>query len=225
VNRDVHVNGFGPVTESPLEAGPTFLTAGSPVAPIAAAAEPAAPPPTPAQTPGVAAPAAAPSNIRGPVVAAKVLTVADDFVVDIFLNGQRLNDAARRLIAENFGATAEEVTVEMRAGDSLVFNVVNNRLRWNGVCYFGVAGVADDGAIAFVSEETDSWSVCEDPGLAPRFIVERGFLADRAVQTITNRWSGGDRQMNRQVPRWTGQPIWGSPTNRNIWLKFNVPKG
>ena len=89
---------------------------------------------------------------------------------------------------------------------------------------FGAAGVADDGAITFVSEETDSWSVCEDPGLAPRFIVEREFLAERPVQIITNQWSGGYRQMNRQVPRWTGQPIWGSPTNRNIWLKFNVPK-
>jgi len=154
-----------------------------------------------------------------------VFTVADDFIVDIFLNGQRVPDTVRRLTAENYGATAEEVTVEIHAGDSLVFNVVNNRLRWNGACYFGVAGVADDGALTFVSEETDSWSVCEDPGLAPRFIVEREFLAERPVQIITNQWSGGYRQMNRQVPRWTGQPIWGSPTNRNIWLKFNLPKG
>jgi hypothetical protein len=153
-----------------------------------------------------------------------VYIAADDFVVDIFLNGQRVSDAARRVTAENFGATAEEVTAEIRAGDSLVFNVVNNRLRWNGVCYFGAAGVAADGAITFVSEETDAWSVCEDPGLAPRFIAEAGFLADHPVQTITNRWSGGDRQMNRQIPRWSGQPIWGSPTNRNIWLKLNVLK-
>ena len=188
---------------------------------IANTAAPATAPPSSSPSP---AKAPQPSNASAPIVASKVFIVADDFVVDIFLNGQRVPDVARRVTSENFGATAEEVTAEIRAGDSMVFNVVNNRLRWNGACYFGAAGMAGDGAITFVSEEADAWSVCEDPGLAPRFIAEPGYLAERPVQIITNRWSGGDRQMNRQVPRWSGQPIWGSPTNRNIWLKLNVPK-
>lgn len=160
----------------------------------------------------------------GPVVASSVVVGADDFVVDVHHNGRQVPDAARRMTAEVHGATGERIDVTLRAGDWLVFNVVNNRLRWNGVCYFAAAGLAEDGALAFVSEENEQWSVCEDPGLVPSFIAHRDFLANRRVQAIPNPWAGGTKMMVSQVRGWSGQPIWGSPTNRNIWLKLRLPR-
>src|SRR5262245_35721040 len=65
-----------------------------------------------------------------------LITVTDDFVVDVYLNGKPIADAQRQLLDERFGATAEQMNVAVKKGDWLVFNVVNNRLRWNGAKYF-----------------------------------------------------------------------------------------
>jgi hypothetical protein len=75
------------------------------------------------------------------VLATSLVFVADDFVVDLYHNGVKVPDERRTLLEEVFGATVERVDVEVREGDWLVFNVVNNRLRWGGVQYFGVAGL------------------------------------------------------------------------------------
>jgi len=165
------------------------------------------------------------ANPDTPIVATDLFIGADDFVVDVFHNGHRVPDEARKMNSEVYGAIGERTTVTVREGDWLVFNVANNRLRWNGAYYFGVAGVAEDGSVAFVSEESDRWSVCEDPGQVPRFIADPKFLDDNAVQRIEKPWSGGDKLINSKVKGWTGYAIWGSPTNRNIWLKVRVPVG
>src|SRR4051812_2982701 len=78
-----------------------------------------------------------------------LITVADDFVVEIYKNGQRVPDAQRTLILERFGATAERVSVAVRAGDWLVFHVVHDRLRWNGSKYFAVAGCFGENEFGF----------------------------------------------------------------------------
>src|SRR3954464_3923074 len=59
-----------------------------------------------------------------------LITVADDFVVEVYHNGKPVPDTERELLVERFGATAEKVQVAIRTGDWLVFHVVQNRLRW-----------------------------------------------------------------------------------------------
>lgn len=167
-------------------------------------------------------PVPAAANPDAPVVATDLFIGADDFVVDVFHNGHRVPEEARTVNAEVHGAIGERTTLAVREGDWLVFNVANNRLRWGGACYFGVAGVAADGSVAFVSEESDRWSVCEDPGQVPRFIADPKFLADRAVQRIEKPWNGGDKMITSKVQGWSGYAIWGSPTNRNIWIKYHA---
>lgn len=164
-----------------------------------------------------------PVNPDARLVATDLYLGADDFVVDVFHNGQRVPETARRMTAEVYGAIGERVSLPVREGDWLVFNVVNNRLRWGGVHYFGAGGVGEDASLAFVSEESPQWSVCEEPGEAPRFIAEPGFQSDRPVRRIEKPWSGGDKMISSKVPGWNGHAIWGDPTNRNIWLKFRVP--
>jgi hypothetical protein len=162
-------------------------------------------------------------NPNAPIIATDLYIGADDFVVDVFQNGHRVPDSARSMSAEVFGAIGEHTKIHVRAGDWLVFNVANNRLRWGGVYYFGVAGVREDGSLAFVSEESPQWSVCEDPGLVSRFIAEPDFLATNRAQRIPKPWAGGDGMITAKVQNWNGHAIWGSPTNRNIWLKYRVP--
>jgi len=155
----------------------------------------------------------------GEILATRLFIGADDFVVDVFLNGQRVPDTARQMTTEVYGAIGERTDITVRERDWVVFNVVNNRLRWGGAYYFGVAGVNDDGWVGINSEENEQWSVCEDPGLAPRFIAEPDFLATNYAQRIAEPWNGGDAMIRKN---WAGEPIWGSPTNRNIWIKFSA---
>lgn len=176
----------------------------------------------PAPRVGYSTPAPFIPNPDAPILATDVYTGADDFVVDVFHNGRRVPDEARLMYAEVYGATGERVRVTVRAGDWLVFNVANNRLRWDGAHYFGAAGVRPDGSVAFVSEESLQWSVCEDPGYVPRFIAEPQFLATHAARRIEKPWAGGDRMIKSKVSDWSGHAIWGAPTNRNIWIKFRA---
>src|SRR3954468_24396185 len=80
------------------------------------------------------------SLARDGAVANYLVTVADDFVVEVYHNGQRVPDSARELILERFGATGEKINIAVKSGDWLVFHVVSNRLRWDGSKYFAVAG-------------------------------------------------------------------------------------
>ena len=163
-----------------------------------------------------------------PAMANAIYAVIDDFMVDVYHNGEKVPDAQRQVVNEVFGATSEKVNVTVREGDWLVFNVVNNRLRWNGAYYFGAAGVRDDNTIGFVSElESGRWSACDNPADVPKFIAQRDYLADRRAQSITKPWAHGDNIVKELTKGWQtegvgwqGQGIWG--TNRNTWIKFRA---
>ena len=43
-----------------------------------------------------------------------LITVADDFIVDVYHNGVRVADGKRRLLVERFGATVERITADVR---------------------------------------------------------------------------------------------------------------
>jgi len=151
-----------------------------------------------------------------------VITVADDFVVDVYLNGMRVPDDKREMLAEIFGATVERVNVHVHERDWLVFHVVNDRLRWGGCYYFAATGVLDTNEFGFVSElESGSWSACDDPTQACRFIEKKGYLQWNKAQPILRVWQDGTSQMKRFAgDSWAGEPLWGM--SRDTWLKVVV---
>ena len=155
---------------------------------------------------------------RGRVIADRLFTVADDFIVDVYHNGVKVPDEKRTLLHEVFGATAERIDIQVREGDWVVFNVVNNRLRWGGVSYSGVTGRGESG-VGFVSEPGGGrWSSCDDTEKVSEFIGDRDYLAGNAAQPIGNPCAEGDRLMSQIADGWTAKPIWGR--SRNTWIKF-----
>lgn len=161
---------------------------------------------------------------RGEVIADTVIVSADDFVVDIYHNGERVPLWDRKMIAENWGSTAEEVTVEVREGDWLVFSVANNRLRWDGAYYFGVAGLKEDGSVAIESGlGNGQWSYCEEPGQVPRFVENRGYLSDQAVLAVDRPYAASEGAILKRVPGWSGTPVWGPSDRRIMWVKYLAP--
>src|SRR5881409_3767995 len=113
------------------------------------------------------------------MVAQYLYTVADDFIVDVYYNGERVPDARRNMLLERFGATVERIDVPVRKGDWLVFNVVNNRMRWGVAYYFATAGMKpDETTIGFTTElASGRWSCCDNPSNVGRFVSDREFLA------------------------------------------------
>jgi len=157
-------------------------------------------------------------QVSGKVLAHTLITVADDFIVDVYHNGVKVPDDRREMVEEVFGATVERIRVDVRPGDWLVFNVVNNRLRWGGSSYFGVAGRGDSG-VAFTTElESGRWSCCDDLGQVGQFIAERDRFVDHRAPPISTPWSSGDSVMERHADGWKGKPLWGG--SRNTWIKF-----
>jgi hypothetical protein len=157
---------------------------------------------------------------RGPVIADHVIAAVDDFIIDVYHNGEKVPDTSRRLLNEIHGATVERVDVEIRRGDWVVFNVANNRLRWGGQSLFIAAGMLNEGQPpAFVTRENDQhWSVCDDPGQVKKFIAERTHMADQPARAPESPWGEGIGHFNAQVPNSEAQPIWGE--SRNTWIKF-----
>lgn len=149
-----------------------------------------------------------------------VITVADDFVVEVYHNGKAVPDSKRKLLNERFGATTERIDEPIARGDWLVFHVVNNRLRWGGASYFAAAGCFVDNEYGFVtSTETGAWSACDSPRDADRFISDRNFLKHRPAHKITQPWSDGDTYIRAYAgTSWNGEPIWGA--NRSTWIKY-----
>ena len=154
------------------------------------------------------------------VLAQYLYTVADDFIVDVYYNGERVPDAKRHVLLERFGATVERIDVAVRSGDWLVFNVVNNRLRWGGAYYFAAAGMKpDETTIGFTTElSSGQWSCCDNPSNVSRFVSDRDFLASHAAQRVARPWHEGDEHMKGHAKGWSGVPLWG--TSRNTWIKF-----
>jgi len=151
-----------------------------------------------------------------------LITVADDFVVDMYINGKLVPDGDRKMIDEKWGAMVERIDRTILSGDWVVFNVVNNRLRWNGVKYFGVAGCLDDGTFGFGSNATDgTWSECDDLDHVNEFISQKKYGIDRLVKGIETPWDSGNPLMLQHAGEsWTGTPIWGG--GRNTWIKVVV---
>lgn len=180
-----------------------------------------------ASSPAVAdeTPSTSPSE-PPPVVAKFLYLVADDFVVELYVNGKRVEDEDRHLLGERYGATKERVDVELHPGDWIVFNVVNDRLRWNGAKYFAAAGMIDEGQPAFWTDASSGkWSFCDATADVDEFIAKPTYLASHQVVAIQeHKWDAGDGMMRNTVKDWRGEPIWAPGRARNIWIKYVVGK-
>ena len=165
-------------------------------------------------------------SVKSPLRANYIVTAADDFIVEAYLNGKLIPNEKRSLLDEVYGATAEKIDVEVRKGDWLVFNVVNNQLRWNGSYYFAVAGCFAENEFGFSSQisaqkDVSCWCVCDSTRDIDRFISKRNFLSDRKPKVVATPWSAGDELMRRFAGSyWKGQPVWGA--RRNTWVKVIV---
>ena len=159
----------------------------------------------------------------GEVRAEEVITVADDFIVNIYHNGVRVPEEKRELLLDRFGATVERIDLNVRAGDWIVFHVVNNRLRWDGAYYFGVAGLFSRDHFGFVSElVSGNWSVCDDPAQVRQFITQKNYLRHNRAVPVERPWHEGTELMKKYAGEtWPGTPIWGR--ERSTWIKVAVP--
>jgi hypothetical protein len=157
-------------------------------------------------------------------VANYLVTVTDDFIVEAYKNGVRIRDEQRKLLQEIHGATAERITVDVRAGDWLVFHVVNNRMRWGGMKYFAVAGCIGENEFGFVSDpDSSDWSVCDEPRLAHDFVRQRNEGNEVRASTIVKPWGDGDAMIRQHAGAgFPGKPLWGGAAS--TWIKFIVPK-
>jgi hypothetical protein len=147
--------------------------------------------------------------------------VADDFVVDIWKNGDVVPLSKRTLLHEIYGATVERVDLELSAGDWLAFHVVNNRLRWNGCRFFGMAAMAAENETTIVSNKEKTWSFTDKPAEAPKFISVRDAFRDRSVNVIPpeKAWDQGVVRLNEVCGgEWRGQPIWGEAPSTYLKL-------
>jgi hypothetical protein len=159
---------------------------------------------------------------RGQVIANFFYTVTDDFIVDVYQNGEKVSDSRRELTDEIFGATVEKINIEVREGDWLVFNVVNNRLRWGGASYFAVAGMKTGSGAGFVSDAgSQRWTYCDEPSQVNAFIADPSYLAGQMPRPPVSKWDQGDSRMNSLTDGWKGSAIWGN--SWNTWIKYVAP--
>jgi hypothetical protein len=158
----------------------------------------------------------------GDLRAKYLITVADDFIADAYRNGRPIPDARRQLLEERFGATVERIDTDVHKGDWLVFNVVNDRLRWGGAYYFAVAGCFAKDELGFVSRLDDGeWSACDTPADVDRFITRKTYFQQRAAQRINQPWGDGEGLIRQYAGgAWNGVPLWGA--SRNTWIKVIV---
>ncbi|HSJ01364.1 MAG TPA: hypothetical protein VK956_02880 [Verrucomicrobium sp.] len=161
-------------------------------------------------------------GLPGNLLATHVITVTDDFIVEAYKNGRRIE--ARRLLDEIFGATVERLSVQVRPDDWLVFHVVNNRMRWGGAKYFAVAGCLGTDDFGFVSDPASgSWSVCDEPARARDFIRVREEGTEVRASPIAQPWADGDGHMRAHAGMsFSGKPIWGGASS--TWIKYIAPK-
>lgn len=156
-----------------------------------------------------------------PEVSCKYLiTVADDFIVEVYHNGKQLPETQRELLAEIFGATAEKIQVAVHEGDWLVFHVVQNRLRWGGSKYFAVAGCVAKNEFGFVSDPASpAWSTCDDPAKVRAFISKRDAGRNIRARAIEVPWGEGDEHMKEYAGEdFPGKCLWGGAPS--TWIKF-----
>ncbi|WP_395742915.1 hypothetical protein [Prosthecobacter sp.] len=158
------------------------------------------------------------------LLARHLITVTDDFVVEAYKNGVRIQDGQRTLLNEIFGATVERMNVEVRPGDWLVFHVVSNRMRWDGSKYFAVSGMLGDNEFGFVSDPaSQAWSACDDPDRVRDFIRRRDEGTEVRASPIAKPWEEGDEHMRQNAGAgFSGKSLWGGAAS--TWIKFVAPK-
>jgi hypothetical protein len=175
---------------------------------------------------GVTSDSNAPADDNGDFVATRVITVTDDFVTDVYLDGQKVPAESRHVLAEIFGALVEEDSLSVKKGDWLVFHVVNDSLRWNGSCYFGVAGLKDKNDFGFVSDfNSDCWSACDDVTQVSDFISHKDYLGDQKAEEIPAEhvWGDGTPRMKQYAgDSWNGTPLWGPYSSHSVWIKVVI---
>lgn len=158
------------------------------------------------------------------LLATHLVTVTDDFVVEAYKNGVRIQESQRTLLNEIFGATVERMAVDVRPGDWLVFHVVNNHLRWGGSKYFAVAGMLGTNDFGFVSDPaSEAWSVCDDPDHVRDFIRRRDEGTEIRASPIAKPWEEGDEHMRQNAGvGFPGKSLWGG--GASTWIKFVARK-
>jgi hypothetical protein len=162
---------------------------------------------------------------KSDVLCQYLVTVANDYIVEAYRNGEKVPDEKRELILDRFGATIEKIQMEVRRGDWLVFHVVHNHLRWGGTKYFAVAGCQAKNEFGFVSDPASAdWSSCDDPAKVSEFIKNRDHGIKTRARTIENPWSEGDPDMKVTAgENFGGKALWGGAPS--TWIKFVAPGG
>ena len=165
-------------------------------------------------------------HLTDDILAKWLVVVANDFVIDVYINGQRIPKERRKLLLDRFGASVEKVDVTVNPGDWLVFRVAYNQLRRRGSKYFAVAGCLDDKRFGFESSSTSTqWAVCDDPTHAKEFISMRHCpvgIEKRAIP-IDHPWEKGMKFMRRYGgANFSGKPLWGHEPS--TWIKFRAPE-
>jgi len=157
------------------------------------------------------------------VVANHLLLVVDDVVTNIYHNGQALPDSSMKLEHEIFGAMVLSATVEVRAGDSLVFAVANDRFRWRRECGFACAGLTGDEKIAFsTSASNGQWFACTDASNVGKFLSANTETGDGPVAIPTHVWADCKKELNKRVD-WQGDTVWAANDQRLVWIKYVCP--
>ncbi|MHC5011570.1 MAG: hypothetical protein ACYTG6_11575, partial [Planctomycetota bacterium] len=154
-------------------------------------------------------------------VASDLAVVADDFVVDVWVNGERLPLDNREMVAEIHGAMTERIHVDLHEGDWVVFHVVANRMRWNGASYFGVHATGPEGKTAFTTDTDGRWTICDDPSRVESFLANREPSTEAKAIAPANPWHEAPRLWRDLLGHdFTGEPVWGRAPS--TWIKYVV---
>jgi hypothetical protein len=160
------------------------------------------------------------------VKARYVITVCNDFVVDLYKNGDKVPERLRHNANELFGAEVEKDDIKVSTGDWLVFHVVSNAIRWNGVYFFAAAGMREKDDFGFFTDyKSDDWSSCDNPSDVDQFISDKNYMSDAKVHRIPeeNLWRDGIPRIKAYTgDSWPGTPLWGHIGSRSVWLKVIV---
>lgn len=164
-----------------------------------------------------------PHSDRGKIVGDSVYWVACDFVANVWHNGKRVPPNQRVMEEEIHGRTIERDRVEIREGDWLVFQLVNNPLRENGVKLFMLA-VLKDGRPVLASENSEFWTSVSDPSIAEDFVQSYQSAHGSSVQELQReeRWEDGYQRFRRAFRFPGAKPIWGQD-EPVVWIKLRVP--
>ena len=161
---------------------------------------------------------------RGKVVADKLLLVADDLIVDIYLNGERVPDELLKLEREIYGAMVLSARLELHEGDCLAFVVANDLPRW-GTCGFSAAALMGTGntPIFWSESSTGAWCTCESVIQADRFIKDPAYLADRKAVVPDKPWNDCKTELAKRC-EYSGDTLWSSAPSHLVWFKYVVPR-